>query len=110
MKRELREKVLNKYNSRCAYCGCKLEYEDMQVDHILAKRNGGKDDYENLNPACRLCNYHKDTFTIEIFREQLLLKVDRVLKDSNTRLLKKYGVVKFNRNPIVFYFEKTKAI
>ena len=26
--------LYNRYNQRCAYCGCNLEYKDMQVDHI----------------------------------------------------------------------------
>lgn len=26
--------VYEKCNHRCAYCGCDLKYEDMQVDHI----------------------------------------------------------------------------
>lgn len=28
--------VYDKCNHRCAYCGCELEYKDMQVDHIEA--------------------------------------------------------------------------
>ena len=28
-----REAVYRKYNGHCAYCGCELEYKDMQVDH-----------------------------------------------------------------------------
>ena len=27
--------VYRKTNGRCAYCGCVLEYKDMQVDHII---------------------------------------------------------------------------
>lgn len=26
--------LYDRYNHRCAYCGCDLEYKDMQVDHI----------------------------------------------------------------------------
>ena len=29
-----REQIWNKYNKHCAYCGCELNYKDMQVDHI----------------------------------------------------------------------------
>ena len=32
--KKIRIKVWEKYNHHCAYCGCKLEYKDMQVDHI----------------------------------------------------------------------------
>jgi len=78
----------------------------MQVDHKLAKARGGTDDFDNLMPSCRLDNYHKDTYTIEEYREQLILKIDRIMKDSNTRLLNRHRIIKFNCDKIVFYFEK----
>ena len=52
-----RQKVYEKYNGHCAYCGKAIAIRDMQVDHILPKRNGGTDDIDNLNPSCRLCNH-----------------------------------------------------
>jgi len=30
--KQLRKQVWNKYNQHCAYCGCIIEYKDMQVD------------------------------------------------------------------------------
>ena len=27
--------VYEKTNGHCAYCGCELEYKDMQVDHVI---------------------------------------------------------------------------
>lgn len=30
---EIRRQVYEKCNGHCAYCGCELKYEDMQVDH-----------------------------------------------------------------------------
>ena len=51
--------VYRKTNGRCAYCGCVLEYKDMQVDHIIPI-NGwseqGEDTMDNMLPACRSCN------------------------------------------------------
>ena len=32
--KKTRLKSYDKYNHRCAYCGCDLEYKDMQVDHV----------------------------------------------------------------------------
>lgn len=31
--KRIRQEVYQKYNHKCAYCGCDLEYRDMQVDH-----------------------------------------------------------------------------
>ena len=45
--------VYRKTNGRCAYCGCVLEYKDMQVDHIIPI-NGwseqGEDTMDNMQP------------------------------------------------------------
>ena len=75
-----REQIWNKYNKHCAYCGCELEYKDMQVDHIkpafhnwsekdkeklLPKDYAGDDSIENLNPSCRACNFRKGSNNIE---------------------------------------------
>lgn len=71
--RQEREAVYEKCNHRCAYCGCEIEYKDMQVDHVksvyvnseindnmtLEEANA----FENLLPACRQCNFYKSTFT-----------------------------------------------
>jgi len=54
MKKELREKVLNKYDKKCAYCGEEIDIKSMQVDHIHPKANGGLNLIENYNPSC--CN------------------------------------------------------
>ena len=32
----IRLAVYDKCNHRCAYCGCELEYKDMQADHVEA--------------------------------------------------------------------------
>lgn len=32
--KKIREQIYQKYDGHCAYCGCKLEYKDMQVDHV----------------------------------------------------------------------------
>ena len=48
--------VYEKTNGHCAYCGCELEYKDMQVDHVIPI-NGwseqGEDTLDNMLPACR---------------------------------------------------------
>jgi len=59
IKKSIRELTHKKYNGRCAYCGCDITLKTMQVDHIKPKINGGNDDLENLNPACRVCNNWK---------------------------------------------------
>lgn len=64
--------VYEKTNGHCAYCGCELEYKDMQVDHVIPI-NGwseqGSDTLDNMLPACRSCNHYKSRSTLEGFRK-----------------------------------------
>lgn len=108
MKKEIREKVWEKYNCRCAYCGCKLEYKDMQVDHIHPKVLGGEDKFENYNPSCRQCNFYKSTFSIDVFRSNLKTIIDRIKKPFIVRLALKYGIIQFKPFNGEFYYEKLK--
>ena len=38
MTKKQREVIYDKYNGHCAYCGKKIEYKDMQVDHVIPQR------------------------------------------------------------------------
>lgn len=52
--KKIRQIVYDKHRGHCAYCGREIAYKDMQVDHIYPQYRGGKDDLDNLNPACRM--------------------------------------------------------
>jgi len=118
--KKVREKVYNKYNCKCAYCGIDLkEMKDMQVDHIIAKRNlsehyllNGKDidDVSNLNPSCRSCNKFKDTFSIESFRRNIKSQISKFRNYHPTfNLAERYGLFTCNEETNVeFYFEKNE--
>ena len=113
--KNIRELVFNKYNKHCAYCGCELEYKDMQVDHIdsyyINTYYGNNDniDISNLNPSCRMCNFYKSTMSIEKLREQLSLVVNRLNKNFTYRLAKKYNLIEEKENKIKFYYEVEKC-
>jgi len=106
MKKKLRLKVWHKYNEHCAYCGCKLEYKKMQVDHIDAKYLGGANDINNYNPSCRGCNFYKSTFTIEGFRKQLITLHERLFKIFIVKMAIRYGILTYKPFDEKFYFEK----
>lgn len=105
-----RLKVYKKYSGHCAYCGCELNYKDMQVDHIESVYwHNGADEIQNYNPACRMCNFYKSTMDIEGFRKQLGKLLQRLKKVFIFRLAIKYGLVKEVEKPIIFYFEKMES-
>jgi len=106
--------IFNKYNGKCAYCGCELSADSFQIDHIIPKRRGdrnfigrGSDKVNNLNPSCASCNSSKSTWSIDEWREEINLKFSRLEKyDSTFRLLLRFGIVEKLNYSTVFYFEK----
>jgi len=107
MKKNLRNRILAKYGSHCAYCGIHLEYDNLQVDHIEAQALGGCDSIENYNPSCRSCNATKSTYTVEDFRRRLVDDVTRLRRDSSKfRILERFGVVAQIKMEVKFYYEK----
>lgn len=79
--KKIREQVYQKYNGHCAYCGCKLEYKDMQVDHVIpVYGKDGSNDLDNLMPTCRMCNFYKSTYSLEDFRKNLETLPENVQK------------------------------
>ena len=120
IKKEIRERVWNKYDKHCAYCGKELEYKQMQVDHIQAYWHSDSDEdavkygikkgsheEDNFNPSCARCNRWKSTFTIEQFREEIQQQLIRLNKyNNNYRMALDYGMIREDSKPIVFYFEK----
>ena len=54
-----REKVLMKTDSRCHICGCDLELNDFQADHVKSHISGGTSFVENFLPSCKTCNNYR---------------------------------------------------
>lgn len=124
IKKEIRERVWNKYDKHCAYCGTELEYKQMQVDHIVAhwhsgteedcKRWGvtkGEHQERNFNPSCARCNRWKGTFSVEAFRNEISLQLVRLKRDSsNYRMALDYEMITESNKPIEFWFERWQKL
>lgn len=107
----VRQTVYEKYGGRCAYCGRKIAYKDMQVDHFKPKRGweeSGSDDLSNLMPSCRMCNHYKRANSLETFR----IYIQEIPRKLRLNYIYKvglvYGNVLENEKPIKFYFETVK--
>jgi len=103
--------VLNKYERHCAYCGKVITLKTMQVDHIIPKSrsqhmNISVNDFSNLNPACKSCNYYKTSYTIEEFRHLIKTLHDRIVIPYINRVAIDYGVITVTPFDGIFYFEK----
>lgn len=119
-----RQKIYDKCSGHCAYCGKEITIKQMQVDHIvpkfntwkdneqfakLIKKERGTDDYSNLNPSCARCNKWKSTFSIEQFRSEISMQIDRLKRDSSAfRMASDFGLIKETETDVVFHFETIK--
>lgn len=105
--KKVREKVYKMYDGHCAYCGCEIDYKEMQVDHVKSLYwNGGTDEISNYKPACRMCNFYKSTMGIDAFREQLSTIPKRLEKEFIYRMARKYGLIEEVAKDIKFYYER----
>lgn len=101
-----RKKIYEKCKGHCAYCGCKLEYKDMQIDHVIPLRRGGEDDIKNMLPACRSCNHYKATLTAEEFRDYVSRIPERLQRDSIPyKVGARFGLIKSNKE-VRFYADE----
>lgn len=111
--KDKRKIIYDKYNGKCAYCGCDLDKGKWQVDHIISKYHHEYfkldwdiDRMENLNPSCRQCNFYKGESNIEQFREKMTTLHERLMKPFIVRLAIKYGILEYKEWDNKFYFEK----
>lgn len=105
-----RRAVYDKMGGRCAYCGEHLNYEDMQVDHVVPLEGWsqkGTDTLDNMLPACRSCNHYKRNNSLEGWRRILEAMPATLERDCYTyRQAVRFGMVKPTPKKITFYFER----
>ncbi len=58
-----RKNVIARDRHRCQYCGASKG--PMTVDHVIPKKRGGRDAWDNLVCACPRCNHRKGDCTPE---------------------------------------------
>lgn len=59
-----RKKVLfNRDNWSCQFCGVKLRWDNVTIDHVMPRSRGGQTTWLNCVTACRPCNRRKDDRT-----------------------------------------------
>ena len=70
-----RKNIITRDNNRCQYCGSTKG--PMTIDHVIPKRMGGDDAWENLVCACAKCNNKKGDRTPEQADMQILKRPTR---------------------------------
>lgn len=113
--KKVREAVYQKYNGHCAYCGKKIEYKEMQVDHIIPVQRErfkkySEDEiecFENYVPACRRCNHYKRAHSLDVFRKMIEEIPAKLYRDNYIyKVGLDYGMVEAYEHKVKFYFEQ----
>lgn len=54
----------------CYVCNSKISFSNFHCGHIIAEKDGGTIELNNLKPICMLCNTSMGTTNMNIFKEQ----------------------------------------
>lgn len=67
----LRYRVLKESEGRCSLCGATKKERPLDVDHIIPRSKGGKNEYANLQVLCSKCNRSKGNKDDTDFRGEI---------------------------------------
>jgi len=113
-----RRYILSKFDDRCAYCGCELDMDSLNVDHVVSKQayrrikedlpsNFEVDGIDNLFPACQSCNCSKCDGSVEWYRDKIHeLRTSLLDLSPKVKIAMRLGYLTFSNKPIIFHFEK----
>lgn len=96
----------------CHYCGCGIDIESYQIDHVIPKSKGGISCISNYAAACALCNSAKGNRSIEDFRLHQTVKNSKfsgIINAGQYKKLRSIGELS-ELNLIKFHFEKINKI
>lgn len=114
LNKKQREELKQKYNGRCAYCGCELN-DKWHADHIEPIVRNWTDGtcerpennrLDNFNPSCSSCNIMKSSMSLENFRDVVKGFINSLNQYSTQyKFAKRYGLVTETNIDVKFYFE-----
>ena len=113
--KKVRQAVYDKYDGHCSYCGKKIEYKEMQLDHLIPKQRERFKRYseeeiecfDNYMPSCRRCNHYKRAHSLECFRQMIEEIPKKLIRDSYIfKVGLDYNLLSVNEHKITFYFER----
>lgn len=61
-KSDVKSAIFQKYGERCLCCGSS---ENIVLDHVIPIYNNGKNEIDNLQPLCQMCNSRKGSKIID---------------------------------------------
>lgn len=95
------EKIYEKYDGLCAYCGQRITINDMKVDQMMPESM----EFDNLMPCCNTCKDYKGNDDIEEFREKLKTMHELMIL-YNRGIALNYGIIRIFPFHGKFLFER----
>lgn len=103
-----RQRVWQKTNGRCAYCGKKLgthwKSGVWSIDHFVPLSRHGARGIDNLMPACLPCNSEKSNMLIDEWKQQ------QTIAPKSAKRLAEFGCLTVTAGAFSFYFERMNII
>jgi len=96
-----RDKIYEKTNGRCAYCGRRLSIT-MSIDHVIPQARDGSGRNENLLATCGYCNTLKGDLTLEEYRESVKKAISEGTHEQHRNIM---SFQSKGSNTLKFYFE-----
>ena len=96
------EKIYEKYDGLCAYCGQRITIEEVKVDQMEPESM----ELDNLMPICEDCQNLKKDNDLESFREIVKNLHQSLRSDDVVKIMEKYGMVKIHPFNGRFLFER----
>jgi 5-methylcytosine-specific restriction endonuclease McrA len=69
-----RDNIFARDGYKCQYCGERKSSRELNLDHVIPRRQGGKTCWDNVTTSCYLCNNKKGARTPEQAGMKLLRK------------------------------------
>ncbi|SHJ93113.1 HNH endonuclease [Paramaledivibacter caminithermalis] len=74
--------IYTRHNGICYFCGKKLLFRQVSLDHYFPKSKGGPDDIFNLVCSCKRCNKYKKSFIPNDYKEVMMDLFKKAVKDG----------------------------
>lgn len=94
IKPSLRFEIFKRDNFTCQYCGRKTPEVILELDHIVPRSKGGKEDIQNYLTSCFECNRGKSNTPLNQIKTRLDLKEEMYLLAEKELQLQEYYKLK----------------
>ena len=74
--------LVEKYGSRCFYCGREMDQSLLQVDHFIPRKLSGSNEVSNLRLACPQCNSSKWSSSFLDWSDRLITRWERATAEK----------------------------